>query len=250
MKIKNSERSLLAMAHTITLICFLCIFSGCALDFDLFSEDKIPTCKNDCTVIKGRFLTDGGATPIPNVTLRLVWSDPCLGCFFGSDSRNIKTTKTDNMGNYEFKFATTDHELKYGYYEVIFDHPGEPFYDFEYYRYYYYSFSVPVVAKGYSTTYNYLLPKSGQMQLTIANPEAIEADEYLVVESYFKYANLSEQEWGCYLSSVRGTSITCDAAANQFNYLRITKKKAGVVSAAIDSVYVSDQSTYVFAATF
>lgn len=249
MKTESIGQSLLRVARTIILTCSLCIVSGCDFGFDLFDEDKIPTCKNDCTIIKGRFLTDGGTTPIPNVTLRLVWSDPCLGCFFGSGSRNIKTTKTDNNGNYEFKFATADIELKYGYYEVIFDHPGEPFYDFEYYRYYYYSFSVPV-AKGTSTIYNYLLPKSGQIQLSITNPEAIGADEYLVAESYFKYANLSEEEWGCYLSSARGTTITCDAAANQFNYLRITKKKAGVISATIDSVFVSDQRTYNYEAAF
>ena len=246
MKAENIEQSLLSVARTTILICSLCIVSGCALDFDLFDEDKIPTCKNDCTIIKGRILTDGGTTPIPNLTLHLAWSDPCMGCFFGSGYRDIATTTTDNEGNYEFEFASADHELKYGYYDISFDYPGLPYFDFGYGN----GFGVTAKTKGATVVYDFLLPKVGQIQLMATNPEAIGEDEYLVLQRYFKYADLSEQEWGCNLSAKNANTVICPAAVSQYNYIRVAKKKGGVSSVLIDSVYVVDGNKVYYQATF
>lgn len=246
MKKESILPNLLRMANVTIYTCSLCMLSGCALDFDLFDEDKIPACKNDCTIIKGKFLTDGGTTPIPNVTLQLAWSDPCLGCFFGSGDRDIATTTTDDHGNYEFKFASTDHELKYGYYDVSFDHPGLPYYDFSYGN----GFGVTVNAKGTTTEYDYILPKIGQLQLTITNHNDVGDGEYLNIARYFWYGDGSKREFVWCLYSYDYTSCTCDAALNQYTYLWIKKMKDGVESHFIDSVFVSSQSISKYEATF
>lgn len=202
---------------------------------------------NGCTIIKGKILTDGGATPISDMKLELSWSSPCVGCIFGGGHRDVAITKTDAEGNYEFAFHPRKNELEYGAFIVSFDYPGVPYFDVGFYDSY---FSIKITEPGTTNLYNYQIPKVQNIELTVPNREAIGAGDYLVIQSYFKYANLTKKAECCYLNSTRAGMETCHAAANQYNYFVVTKMKNGIKSVATDSVYVSDMAPFKYEAVF
>ena len=220
------------------------IVPGCLIIDD---EELNEPCNADCTTIQGKFTTEDGKS-IKNLTLALNWEVyGQLGV--AGVIRKIMTGKTDDNGDYKFVFYAKDKELRDGSYTIKFKLLDNSYITFEsddYYKFY------SVNKRDTTIIGNYHIPKKGaKITLKITNPENITGDDLLSSSVSYKF-DLNQ-----YMSYVPGelyspnaSQTTIETAANQYTYIRTTKRKNSESITTVDSVVIAVDETRLYEIEF
>lgn len=221
--------------------------SGCR------EEDSVEAvCSASCTVITGRFTTDGGRTGLANVPLELEWVN-FNGVAGATVHRKARAT-TDANGNYTLRFHISDNELNDGVYKL-------------HYRVDTKSYITDRDSQGLGVlgadikrdtviTSNWLLPRKAYLHLEVTNP--VQASEYFAAEYGFRLGNFStigRFNYGIVsmlYSPGRPTTATADVeiAANQPVELKVDKTKGGQRSIQRDTIQLTPGARYVHRITY
>lgn len=237
LKVFKSFSACIAMSITIVLqSCFLI-------------EDNIDSiCTSNCITIEGRFTTDDGETPIKNVQLEFDWgTQPSPGLGLGGETRNIAITKTNKNGYYRIVFYAKDKELTSGSFSVEFKVSDSEYIIDQDYAY----FELFGIRKRDTLiTRNYHIPRRGaKINLRIKNPEDINGDDRVICQVTYKYDNGIHHGAGD-LFSFHSTDVIIPTAANQYSYIRTSKRINGEYFDFLDSVKVSVNETRVYEVVF
>lgn len=235
----------MATSSIILLATILTIQSCLIID----DENVNAVCNSDCTTIQGKFTTEDGK-PMKNVSLEFDWKlGPAPGIGIGGKIRKIMTGKTDENGNYKFVFFAKDEELKDGAYLITFKTPDNSYIIHENYSY----FPFYGVNKRDTTIIgNYHVPRKGaNITLKIKNPEAISGEDRLFSSVSYKF---DLNQWVYYgageLNSTLGSQATFETAANQFTYIRTSKKINGQYINLLDSIFIPIHETKLYEIEF
>lgn len=202
------------------------------------------TCDTACTIIEGRFTTEDGTVGIAQVPLALSWSTFFM---FSGSRRDIATTQTDEQGYYTLRFYARDDELTKGDFSIQYTEPKGFITGDNYVGIY-------VDRRDTTVTRNVYLPTQGALRLVIANPEDISADDFLSVSTHYKVSDLAinaqARSGGLDTRYSTTSEMTAIASGNQYNYIRIQKKKDSVARSINDSIYVPVDRTPTYRITF
>jgi hypothetical protein len=229
---------------------FVMLILACATfqDCDVIDDSNInAVCPADCTTLRGRFTTKDGNTGIANMHLEFDWRN---GGIMGSRTRKIATTVTDDNGNYSITFYEDQNELKTGHYILTYQAPEETYLSGPYYDH----FIVRDRDWGPTITANYHIPKlEGKIHLKLNNPEAVNGTDELAAELSYKFGDQRRIEtyysWGIFYGGRNQTNVsdsTINTAADQYTYIRVTKKKNGEEFSTMDSLKIrsGEEVTY------
>ncbi len=73
-------------------------------------KNDFPTCQGDCTIVRGRLVTDNRQTPIANAEVQIWWG--YSRGWSGGEYRKKAKAITDSQGNFTVSFFIADDELR------------------------------------------------------------------------------------------------------------------------------------------
>ncbi len=239
-------KTLIKATGTIGLLLTILTIQGCLVVDD---ESINAVCSGDCITILGKFTTEDGR-PIKNVSLELDWSlGPTPGMGWGGKIRKIMTGGTNENGDYKFVFFAKDEELIEGSYSVKFAVPDDSYITLEHDEYFQF---YGINKRDTTVVANYHVPRKGAgITLKIKNPESITGDDQLISSVYYKYGlNKSVRFVPGQLFSMYGAELTIGTAANQWTYIKTSKKINGQYFNSQDSVTISLNETITYEVEF
>lgn len=225
----------------ILLVGVLSLLAGCGE-----RQSVEPTCNSTCTVITGKFTTDGRRTGLANVPLELKWVGSTSA--FSTDVRRKATTTTDANGNYTLRFYISDNELKKGVYKITYKTTRNDLIINQYGD----GFSVIAsdIKRDTVIVSDWLLPRKARVHFVVTNPT--QAAEYLAAEYGFDngpiygIGRFGYNSVYTLYSPSGGTASAGDAevAANQPVELKVVKMKNGVQTTQRDTIRLAPNEVY------
>ena len=225
---------------TVRIIVPLCIgFFGSCLDLEMAPSGR---CESDCTVIRGRFVTEDCSVSADGVELRLAWSTPpAVGLGLGGEYRLIAKTTTAKTGEYSFTFKIKESELTEG--EFAISYAADPS---RYYMVSGYDFlSLGRIQKRDTVIQaDYYLPTIENLTIRILNPQEIYGDRNLSIGIRFRPTCQNGAGIGHELSIGKSyhnmdSDTIISASANRYNYVYVRKRLAeNLFFNQLDSVFV------------
>ncbi len=231
----------------------LLLFASLFAIFGCDKEDVEPKCKNQCTTIKGRLVTNGGNAPIAKTVVKVDFAYPSM---FGSGSYRIKAkTKTDKNGYYELSFYATDEELipnSSGYFGIKYEVDGNKYLDtdnqvgsvvghipFDFKR---------------DTTYempDFLVPKKAFIRLNCSNYSQINAQngdkfgiEFSTKLGVQKTNGTFYTDYTTFLNFNSGMENILTFAGEQNVYVTTTKTKNGITTTETETIIIPEGTTH------
>jgi hypothetical protein len=221
---------------SVILVSISLLFVSCWNEID--DTNKVYT--TNTTTITGKIVTEGGTAPAKGVKLNLDW---IIQSELGGTHRSIANTVTDANGIFKFVFYASDTELYFqGGYRI--NYIGT---DTNYVK------LVNTNILGYVPLYKrdtvidkvILLPKRSFIKIKIPDPKI---QTYFYV--YYRCGDLdfknSYQNGGSKYYPEIVSEKTVEAAGNQLNYIRISKRIGDEDIFVTDSVYVPIGNTIVY----
>lgn len=156
-------------------------------------NDIEPKCNSNCTIIKGRLLTDGGNLPIANAPVEVSWS---YYAFLGGEKRLKAKTITDNNGNYQLSFYPKDDEVgnSRGAFYINYMPDTTLYYSID-------NYIRPIEGVmprelKRDTTFvlkDYLIPKIAYLNMSISNPQELNQsfNNYFTSALYVSFSNFT-----------------------------------------------------------
>lgn len=213
-------------------------FVACMLLYSCLSrEDDIRPCESECTVVKGRFTTNGGHKGISAMPVEAYWAlTPYMGHHI---IRRKAFAITDSDGYYTFTFQVREEEMKDGYFEIKFItdanrflYHGDP------------TFHVGKLTRDTTVTlHDYLLPRKAYVEIQLKNQHLVTGNKTFITQ--FSYTNglCTGLEFSCgggvYVWGPESPAITLAAiAGNQPTTITTSKMIDGVYTHRIDTINV------------
>ncbi len=219
------------------------IFEACSI-YDDKNVDAV--CSSNCTTVKGKFVTENGNVPVPEMELELYWRYRSPDGLF-IRTRKIATTKTGFDGTYEISFFAKDDEIKntYGssYRLRVLPPKDESIMFLDYYDTFLFSIDKR------DTTVNiqdyYLPKKGGKVNVKITNPQDIpESDR---IHCFFSYKIGFQSNTGFGLNSIISFDNTYETAINQYLFIDIYKFTNNIITSEVkDSIIVQEGETRLY----
>jgi len=227
------------------LFSIIILFENC---YRVDDDDINAVCPRDCTTISGRFITRGGDVPVSNMRLHFeFFAGNKSG--FGSFTRKIATTTTDENGNFLISFYARDNELRdeslgwYSSYRLRFDVPDTTYLT----RLNSDHISARIEKRDTAVVLNYQLPKlESFIRIKIVNPEAIGEDEsvrcrfkYIVGDTTARFAGYWHGSEFFSAWTPHTTDSTFTTASDQYTYIEVAKRKKDEYFRYQDSVLLA-----------
>jgi 5-hydroxyisourate hydrolase-like protein (transthyretin family) len=231
----------------VILLSIVVLFQCCWLVDD---SDILRVCNSECTIVAGKLTTEDGNVPVANIKIVLNWrTHPVMGGLGGGKTRKITTAQTDQNGDFRIEFFADEEKMIDGYFRVEFNVPDNSYLSLS--NGYYFNFSIAkrdtVVVRGYH------IPKKGAMlRLKIKNPQDIIGGDNLKCSASFKYDDLTKQiQYNAGgVNSAYVSEAIFSTAANQYTYIKVSKKIGGQYINQLDSVIVSMDETRTYEVEF
>jgi len=204
--------------------------TGCVKD-----DTNLPQCENDCSVVKGYFLTDNGKNPIAGVALELDWS---ISSELGGSMRKIAKSKTDENGFYLFQFYAKDNELTNGRFSVSYSNLDKSFLT-QIYPY----FSFRILKRDTLIMHNCIIPKRAFVKIEfIGSVFSIDSN---FVKCFYKSLN-NDYLIGDWVDSRNETYKISETGGNQNTYFDIMRHKGSIMTEFYDSIFIKPNDTGIY----
>ena len=200
--------------------------------FQFKDDSNLPQCQNDCSIVKGYFLTDNGKNPIANVELELSWG--ISGEISGS-TRIIAKTKTDVNGFYQFQFYIKDIELTKGHFSVSYKNIDKSFLT-QIYPY----FSFGIFKRDTIINHNCIIPKRAFIKIEFVGSNQSNDSNY--IKCFYSYKN-NEGYMGNLLNSKIDKLMITETAGNQYTYFDILRYEGINYKEYYDSIFIKPNDT-------
>jgi hypothetical protein len=230
----------IAIILSASSVLFLLVFPGCHREEnDLISQN----CKNNCTVVSGQFLTNGGVSPLANVPITLFWGYTVMEG--GSVEREKAVTRTDVNGNFRLSFSMRDDELENGGFYFKFNVDEQKYYTQNSSRLY-----LPVLKQDTLVYDTYIIPAKAFLDLSITNPDSLTATQGITSNFDSRYGNALTGIAIIFWNDFPFPSNKLVVPANQPIFVQTNKYKHGVQSTTYDTLSLMAGETRQYSVTF
>jgi hypothetical protein len=220
------------------LISILTISSCVKEEDDLISQN----CSSSCTIVSGKFTTQGGSRGLSGIPLTLYWKNGIIEG--GGTIRKKVTAKTDANGDFRISFSMRDDELKQGYFDIDFE-----INEANYLVFGGKSFSLPALRRDTMIVTNYLIPYKAYLDLKISNPKDINSTDHFYSQIRFSYGNYS-QGIGDWIDWSNLILSPVTIGADKEVIIESNKLKNGVRTTKYDTLKLAKDEKRIYSVTF
>ena len=211
------------------------VFITATLTSCVQDDTSLPQCQNNCTIVKGYFLTDNGKVPIPNIELELSWG---ISGELGGSVRKISKTKTDANGFYQFQFYVKDNELTKGHFNVSYTNLDKSFLN-QIYPY----FGFGIFKRDTIINHNCIIPKRAYIRIEFVGSNLSNDSNY--IKCFYKYKN-NESYMGGLLNSKTDKLLTTETSGNQYTYFDVMRYEGTNLKEYYDSIFIKPNDTGIY----